>query len=69
MTSPVPEAPAARGTAAHAAVRATAPAGHGIAPASSTAASPAVPGTAAASPAARSTAAPASPTPPQKAGE
>lgn len=54
VTSPVLEAPAARGTAAHAVVRATAPAGHAIAPASSTAASPA---------------APASPTPPQKAGE
>ena len=54
MTSPVLEAPAARETAAHAAVRATAPAGHGIAPASSTAASPA---------------APASPIPPQKADE
>lgn len=54
VTSPVLEARSARETAAHAAVRATAPAGHGIAPASSTAASPA---------------APASPTPPQKAGE
>lgn len=54
VTSPVLEAPATRETAAHAAMRATAPAGHGIAPASSTAASPA---------------APASPTPPQKAGE